>query len=199
MQESDAPYVVEWRNRPDTRQWLIQWSPLTDETHLRWFRSRKEAGDLLVVFDTLEGEPVGSTSLQDFDWPGTSAEWGRLCAARIGGNPHAILEGCYLLHRMCFEALEMFRVRGSVAAENQRAYRIYEFLGYQREGLRRKHWVHPGGYFDVIDIGIFADEFAAQRPAVEAKLYEGVSVPEIQGGQAAALRERLQLDRRGRG
>jgi hypothetical protein len=29
MDESDAPHVVEWRNRPDTRQWLIQWEALT--------------------------------------------------------------------------------------------------------------------------------------------------------------------------
>jgi RimJ/RimL family protein N-acetyltransferase len=198
MEESDAPLVVEWRNRPDTREWLIQWEALTVETHLRWFRGRSEAGDLLVVFDTLDGEPVASTSLQDFDRPGTSAEWGRLCAARIGGNPHAILEGCYLLHRMCFEALGMFRVRGSVASDNQRAYRLYQFLGYQTEGLRRKHWVKPGGYSDVIEIGIFPEEFAAQRPALEEKLYGVEPPPEFDAAHLATLRERLELEQRGR-
>ena len=198
MDESDAPYVVEWRNRPDTREWLIQWEPLTVGTHLRWFRGRSAAGDLLIVFETLDGERVASTSLQDFDQPGTSAEWGRLCAARIGGNPHAILEGCYLLHRMCFEALQMFRVRGSVASENQRAYRLYQFLGYQKEGLRRKHWVRSNGYFDVIEIGIFAEEFAAARSALEAKLYGVEPPPEVSAAEAARLRDRLALERRGR-
>ena len=199
MRESDAPHVVEWRNRPEIREWLIQWKPLTVDSHLRWHAKRVEAGDLFLVFETLDGQPVGSSSLQDFDAMGKSAEWGRLCSARMGGHPLGILEGCYLLHRLCFGALQMFRLHGAVAAENERAWRLYQFLGWRDEGLRRKHWPKPDGtHFDVRVIGLFADEFEAARAPVEAKLYgDEAPVPVITPEDAARIRDHFRLDRRG--
>jgi RimJ/RimL family protein N-acetyltransferase len=140
---------------------------------------------------------MAMTSLQDFDRPGTSAEWGRLCARTIGSNGHAILEGCYLLHRMLFDALGMFRLIGTVATTNKRPYRLYKFFGYQDEGLRRKHWVYADGYFDVIEIGLFEEEWDAAKGAIEAKLYPDGDVPVITPEQAAAIRERIPLEGRG--
>ena len=197
MEDRDAPYIVEWRNHPDTRQWLTSWTEVTEESHLRWSQGRRAAGDLLLMYESLDGEPMAMTSLQDFDKPGTSAEWGRLCARTIGSNGHATLEGCYLLHRMIFGALEMFRLIGTVATTNQRPYRLYKFFGYQDEGLRRKHWVHAEGYFDVIEIGIFEAEFEAARPAIEAKLYPDGDIPELTAEQIAHIRSRISLEGRG--
>jgi RimJ/RimL family protein N-acetyltransferase len=192
MVESDAPYVVEWRNRPEMRDWLIQWEELTVEAHLRWFEGRIREGDLLLVFESLDGKPIGSSSLQDFDRPGTSAEWGRLCSAKIGGHPHEILEGCYLLHRLSFEVMHMFRLHGAVATENDRAWRLYQFLGWREEGIRRKHWAKSdGSYFDARVIGIFPDEFALARPHVEAKLYGAEPVPSVSEEHAARARQHL--------
>ena len=192
MRDSDAPYVVEWRNSPEIREWLIQWQPLTVESHLRWVEARVRAGDVMFVFETLDGTPIGSCSLQDFDRPGTSAEWGRLCSARIGGHPHGILEGCYLVHRVSFEIMRMFRLHGAVATSNERAWRLYQFLGWQEEGVRRKHWAKSdGSHFDARVIGLFPDEFARARPAVEAKLYGGGPVPSVTEAHAARARESL--------
>lgn len=198
MLESDAPHVVEWRNRPEIREWLIQWEPLTIESHLRWFEAKVRAGDLLLLFETLDGTPVGSCSLQDFDRPGTSAEWGRLCSAKIGGHPHGILEGCYLVHRLSFDILRMFRLHGAVATDNERAWRLYQFLGWREEGVRRQHWAKSDGtYFDARVIGLFPDEFAQARPQVEAKLYADGPVPAVSEEHAARVREHLARGRRG--
>ena len=179
MDEDDAQLVVAWRNGPESSKWLIQWEPLTVQAHLEWFRAAKQRGDLLIMFDALDAEPVGTTSIYYFDRPKTSAQWGRLCAAQVGRHPHSILEGCYLVHRLCFEALGMFRLHGELVSENQRSDRFCAFLGYVKEGLRRKHWAHPCGYYDVIQIGIFPEEFEAHRKDVEAKLYPDTAVPEI--------------------
>ena len=197
MEDRDAPHIVEWRNHPDTAKWLVSWSPLTVESHIKWTQGRRAAGDLLLMYESLDGEPVAMTSLQDFDRPGTSAEWGRLCARTIGSNGHAILEGCYLLHRMLFDALGMFRLIGTVATENKRPYRLYSFFGYQDEGLRRKHWVHHDGYFDVIEIGLFQEEFEAARPAIEAKLYPDGDIPEVTPEMIAHIRAHVSLEGRG--
>jgi UDP-4-amino-4,6-dideoxy-N-acetyl-beta-L-altrosamine N-acetyltransferase len=187
-EESDAEWIVQWRNQPDSARWLNQWKPLTVEEHMEWFRRARERGDLLLFFESLDGTPVGCTSVFNFDHVGTSAEWGRLFSARRGGGSSRILEACYLLHRMCFDALGFFRLYGHVWIDNDRAWRLYQFLGWVQEGVRRKHALSPDGYHDVLVIGVFPDEFSAQRKAIEEKLYGFEPAPVITDSEAARLR-----------
>jgi UDP-4-amino-4,6-dideoxy-N-acetyl-beta-L-altrosamine N-acetyltransferase len=192
-EESDAESIVEWRNQPDSARWLNQRKPLTVKEHLRWFDQARERGDLLLFFEALDKAPVGCTSIFDFDPPGTSAEWGRLFSARLGGGSTRMLEACYLLHRMCFEVLGFFRLYGQVWADNDRAWRLYQFMGWVQEGLRRKHFLGPDGYHDVRVIGVFPDEFAAQRAVIEEKLYGCEPPPAIADSEAQRLREIVSL------
>jgi len=191
MVDSDAELIVEWRNRDDVKKWLIRWEPLTRDAQLRWFHSAKAQGDLLLMFETSEGKPVGTGSIYGFDRLRTSAEWGRLCAAEIAGQPHPMVEACYLVHRICFDVLGMRRLHGALAAENKRSYRLNRFLGYEEEGFRRKHWAHPDGYQDVIELGLFVDEFRAQRATIERKLYARQGIPEITAGYAQLIKDVL--------
>jgi RimJ/RimL family protein N-acetyltransferase len=151
----------------------------------------RERGDLLVNFETLEGEPVGCSSIHSFDHEGTSAECGRICAARVGGNPTGMYEGLYLLHRLCFEALGMVRTWSRVATENERSWHLFQSLGYVEEGVLRKHWIHPKGYDDVHIAGLFPDEFREAGKPLEAKLYGSGPAPEISVEVAARIREQF--------
>jgi RimJ/RimL family protein N-acetyltransferase len=190
-EECDAEQIVGWRNAPEAARWLYQWKPLTVQDHLAWFRKARERGDLLVNFETLEGEAVGCSSIHAFDHEGTSAECGRICAARVGGNPAGMYEGLYLLHRLCFEALGMVRTWSRVATENERSWHLFQSLGYVEEGVLRKHWIHPNGYDDVHVAGLFPDEFREARKALEAKLYGSGPAPEISAEVAARIREQF--------
>ncbi len=189
--ERDAEQIVAWRNAPEAARWLYQWKPLTVQSHLAWFRKARERDDLLVNFETLEGEAVGCSSIHSFDHEATSAECGRICAARVGENPTGMYEGLYLLHRLCFEALSMVRIWSRVATENERSWHLFQSLGYVEEGVLRKHWVHPNGYDDVRVAGLFPDEFLAARPALEAKLYGSGPAPEISAELAVRIREQF--------
>ncbi|MDD4857474.1 MAG: GNAT family N-acetyltransferase [Candidatus Krumholzibacteria bacterium] len=188
-EESDAEMIVKWRNQPDSARWLNQWKPLTIKEHLRWFHEARERGDLLLFFEALDGTPSGCASIFDFDHSGTSAEFGRFFSARPGGGSKRTLEACYLLYRMCFDALGFFRLYAQVWTDNDRAWRLYQFMGWVQEGIRRKHFLAPDGYHDVRVIGIFPDEFAAQRKAIEEKLYGCEPAPGITDSEAQRLRE----------
>ena len=188
-EDGDAQKIVEWRNRPETARWLNQSKPLTVENHLRWYREARLRGDLLLVFETLDREPIGCTSIFDFDHLGTSAEWGRLVSAHVGGGCVRMLEACYLLHRLCFDGLGFFRLHGRVWADNERAWRIYQFLGWVQEGRRRKHALSQDGYHDVFVISAFAEEFQAARKVVEVKIYGSETPPEIPEAEARRLRK----------
>ncbi len=185
---SDAEVIVEWRNRADTGRWLNQEKPLTIEDHLRWYRAATERGDLLLFFEGVDGEPVGCCSIFDFDSRGTSGEWGRLFSASFGRGSSRMLECCYLLHRLCFDALGFFRLHGVVWADNERAWRLYQFLGWTEEGVRRQHFLAADGYHDVRVIRVFGQEFAKARAALEQKLYGADPPPVVSDAEAHRLR-----------
>src|SRR5262249_22541354 len=63
--------------------------------------------------------PVGTGSIYELDRVRTSAQWGRLCAARIAGSAQSILEACYLVHRICFEVLGMQGLHDSLISGNR--------------------------------------------------------------------------------
>ena len=197
MLESDAPLVVEWRNRPEVQRWVYQWQPLTVDGQRAWFRTATARGDLLFVFETLAGEAIGTGAVYDFDQRlGNAAQWGRLCAAQISGNPHALVEACYLVHRLCFEVLGLRRLSGTVVSENHVSRRLNRVLGYVEEGVQRRHWLHPSGVLeDVVLLGIFPDEFEKQRPAIEKLLYRNQPAPVIAPEKMEAIRLALGRNR----
>jgi RimJ/RimL family protein N-acetyltransferase len=192
MEEEDSEAVVAWRHRPDTWRWFYHWEPLTPESQRRWFRSARST-DVLMMFDTLDGEPVGTGSIYGFHNPrtGRTGQFGRFVAARHPAQPVPLLEAVYLSHRLAFEVLGLRRMIAEMTLGNDRAHRMLRFMGYADEGLLRRHGVHPDGHVDdLVPMGLFPEEFAAQRPAIEKVLYRGGPAPEIAAEQAARLRER---------
>ena len=114
---------------------------------------------------------------------------GRLCAAQLSGNPHALVEACYLVHRICFEVLGLRRLSVAVVSENLVSLRLNRMLGYVEEGVQRKHWQHPSGVLeDVVLLGLFPEEFEAQRPVIERLLYRNQPAPVRAPGRVESIR-----------
>jgi RimJ/RimL family protein N-acetyltransferase len=176
MTEGDAATVVNSRNQPEVARWLVQWAPLTVEQHLCWFRAHQQA-DALFVFDLPDGTPIGAGSLYGFDRLRTSAEWGRLWSIARTRYAFAMLEGCYLVHRLAFELLGVKRLYCATAAGNDPSLRLGPWLGYTQEGLRRQHRCTPDGYQDVVDFGLLVAEFAEKRHVMEQLLYKNKPLP----------------------
>jgi hypothetical protein len=81
-----------------------------------------------------------------------------------------MLEACYLFHRMSFDAPGMLCLYGRVWVNNDRAWRLHQFLGCVEEGVRRQHECTPDGYVDVYSLSCFSHKFDGQRQAIEIRL-----------------------------
>ena len=116
---------------------------------------------VLGVAAAEDGRLLGAAGLHHLDDParkaelgiflGPPSEWGR----GLGG------EAVALLLRHAFEALRLHRVWLHVPADHERAIRVYERLGFRREGLLRESARRSDGWVDVVVMGILADEWAA--------------------------------------
>ena len=71
------------------------------------------------------------------------------------------------LVRFCFEQMNLQKVELHVHADNARAIRCYEKVGFVQEGRLRRHVFVEGDYIDQVSMGILREEFWAMRPQVE--------------------------------
>ena len=54
----DSELVVSWRNNPDILKWMFNNETLSLESHIKWFKSKKNRLDYIIV-DKLNGDLIG--------------------------------------------------------------------------------------------------------------------------------------------
>jgi RimJ/RimL family protein N-acetyltransferase len=72
------------------------------------------------------------------------------------------------LLRWAFRELNMHRVELSVDPSNERAIRLYERLGFVREGVRREAHYDAGRFIDDVQMGLLDREFEAREASRSA-------------------------------
>jgi RimJ/RimL family protein N-acetyltransferase len=70
-------------------------------------------------------------------------------------------EAIGLALRFAFQELNLHRVQLTVFGYNQRAIRVYEKLGFRREGVYREHIQRDGARYDMYLYGILRPEWLA--------------------------------------
>jgi len=132
---------------------MIEEVPSLDEER-RWLSAFDGVRSVLFVA-TAGGEVIGATDCHGGTFPKDS---------HVGGIGIAIQDGWRevgLGRRMMERVLEWMRARGFAKAElavfatNLRARRLYESLGFEEEGVRRRHVRIRGEYVDEALMGLW--------------------------------------------
>ena len=71
-------------------------------------------------------------------------------------------EALRLMLRFAFHELNLHRLQLTVFAYNEAAIRLYERLGFQREGAFREYLLRDGKRYDMLLYGLLAREWEAQ-------------------------------------
>jgi RimJ/RimL family protein N-acetyltransferase len=64
-----------------------------------------------------------------------------------------------------FQELNLHRIQLTVYSYNERAMRMYEKLGFQREGVYREFLLRDGQHHDMLLYGILNHEWLGQKNA----------------------------------
>jgi len=72
-------------------------------------------------------------------------------------------EAMRLLLRFCFHEINLHRVQLTVFSYNQRAMKLYERLGFVREGVWREAILRDGQAFDTLCYSMLAREYQAKQ------------------------------------
>lgn len=113
---------------------------------------------MFAICDNLNDRHIGNIKLDNFDWISRTCELGILIGNKDYRGRGLGYEVCRLVLDYAFSDLNIRKVSLAVYQNNPAAIRLYEKLGFVKEGQLRKHVFEGGEYFDKFYMGIFREE-----------------------------------------
>ncbi|MFD1019130.1 UDP-4-amino-4,6-dideoxy-N-acetyl-beta-L-altrosamine N-acetyltransferase [Thalassobacillus hwangdonensis] len=158
----DAETYHRWRNDPEVMQ---STSPTLDTYTLEDTKAFIEmistsAQSKSYLIEAKEGgQPIGVVSLINIDYKNRNAE----CIIDIGEKEWwgkgIGKEAMNLLLHYAFAELNLHKVHLKVFSFNYRAIKLYEKLGFTKEGTWKDHLFRDGKWHDVVLMGTFQNDY----------------------------------------
>jgi RimJ/RimL family protein N-acetyltransferase len=158
---ADAPRLVALLNDPVVSRNLRLRTPVTLPAEREFIVNLAHTTDQLVLGITAldDGRLLGVCGLHQLGDPARQAELGLFLGGPEEWGKGFGTEVTRLLCGHGFGALGLNRIWLHVFADNERALRAYQRVGFQREGLLRQAAVREGGRLDVVTMGILRSEW----------------------------------------
>ncbi len=166
-ERDDLPLFVRWLTDARTTRTLAVRTPMSLAMEEGWFERLVEVQGRetwhFVICRAEDRRPIGTIGLHDVDLVNGSASLG----IAIGdpddtGRGHGT-EALHALVDFGFGELRLERIWLDVYAYNERARRVYERVGFVREGTQRHALYRDGAFHDIDRMSLLRPEWAAQR------------------------------------
>ena len=160
MSREDATDVVRMHADPHVQTQLFSARPPTMEEHLRWLAEVEPRDDRheFMIEERTSGRSVGTIGLSHIDRVNQRAEYGVLLGEPDARGKGLAAEASRLLLAYAFGTLGLRRVNLHVFARNEDALRLYRSVGFQPEGVLRRHVRKGSELLDVTVMAALADE-----------------------------------------
>jgi RimJ/RimL family protein N-acetyltransferase len=171
VEKDDLPRFVKWFADPETRRYLALYLPLGQAQEEQWFERNVTAGDMQAW--AIDAQPddaapghwahIGSCGYHAIDYRHRHGELGIVIgAADYRGRGYGT-DAVQTLVAFGFYTLNLNRIFLRVYADNARAIRAYEKVGFQLEGRLRQDNFYNGTYRDTLIMGVLRSDW--EQPA----------------------------------
>ena len=150
FRREDIPKKVEWINNPDNNRFLHYDIPISIEGTERWFNSHIGDDTRYDAVIEADGVPVGTIGLLSIDKKNSKAEFYIAMGETSYKGKGVAKEASRLILQYGFEVLGLNRIYLFTEAENVIAQRLFERVGFVKEGMLRQ---------DINSRGLFVDRF----------------------------------------
>lgn len=155
FEERDIEKKVEWINNPENNLHLHYDIPLCVENTRKWFHAKDNSRRLDYVIE-YDGIPVGLIGLLAIDHFHHKAEFYISMGETAYKNRGIATEASRMLADYGFGRLGLHKIYLNTDGENYPAHRLFEKVGFTREGFFVDDMIHRGRYIDRIRYAILA-------------------------------------------
>lgn len=175
IEKDDLPRFVKWLADPELRSYLSMTYPYGQIQEERWFERNIGQGNEQTW--AIEAEPadsvgpwvhIGSCGYHEIDWRNRAGTVGIMIGARDYWGKGFGTDAMQTLVAWGFYTLNLNRVQLYVYADNERAIRSYQKVGFLIEGRLRQANFYNGVYRDTIVMGVLREDWQRALAEVNA-------------------------------
>ena len=151
---NDVENKVKWINDSANNKYLHYNLPLEYEKTIEWFKRTESLTTRLDAVIEYEGIPVGLIGLLGIDMTNKKAEY-YICMGEQNFKGRGIAKtASNLLVEYAFETLGLNKIYLYTERENDAAQKLFEKLGFEKEGLLKEDIIYNGRKVDRYVYGI---------------------------------------------
>ena len=156
IEEADLKILLDWRNKPEYRQYFREYRELNMSQQKEWFFSKAIKDDSTLMFGITEletNELIGVCGLCYINW--------------VNGNADLSLydtglaeESCKILFKYAFGELRLNRIWTEIYTIDKKKITLYKKLGMNIDGTLRESYFYNGKFIDSYIFSILKKEFS---------------------------------------
>lgn len=145
--DDDHEFLVRLHNDPDVLRNVTDPTPITMESHMKWWKSRGSS-EMYRIFE-VDGTKVGFTKFRPIDSVNRNVTLGADIAPEHRSKGYAVPMWKLMLSE-CFDVMDLHRASLITAAYNTRAIHVYKKVGFEIEGYHREMLFRNNVYHDAV-------------------------------------------------
>lgn len=158
FKEEDVPYKVRWINNDQNNKYLHYDLPLKEDKTLAWFKTLENRFDRVDYTITYDSKPAGLIGLLNIDNVSKKAEY-YICLGgdEFKGKGIAITATRLLIEKSSKE-LGLQKIYLYTEIKNIPAQKLFEKVGFIKEGLLKNDLIHNGEAIDRYVYGLVIED-----------------------------------------
>lgn len=159
FERADIPKKVEWVNNPENNQFLHYDIPICVEKTEKWFDSHLGENTRYDAVIEVDGVPVGTIGLLEIDRKNSKAEYYIAMGETCYNGKGIAKEASKSILEYGFQILGLNRIYLFTEVENVAAQKLFERVGFVKEGVLRQDIISHGEYVDRIAYGFLREDW----------------------------------------
>lgn len=164
LEKADLEMLNSWRNDPELMSSLgNNFLFISGAVDAAWFENYLQNRDKAIrlsIITTPDNRYIGNVNLTSIHAINRSAEFSILIGSPQDRGKGIGREATHYMLRHAFEDRGLHRIYLSVLQENTAALKLYEKIGFKKEGVKRQDIFKNGQFHDVVIMAMLQSEFS---------------------------------------
>lgn len=162
FQPVDSTYCTDaylsWLNDAEVTRYMEIFQPYTKDQLLEFLKKAESNEELLfwAIHVKESGKHIGNIKIDPVNRRHRHAELGLMIGDKEEWGKGYAREATEKIVQYCFEQEHLHKITLGVLAENVQAIKLYEKVGFEREGIYREHVIFENQFCSVIRMAIFS-------------------------------------------
>jgi RimJ/RimL family protein N-acetyltransferase len=158
VEEEDLEFIRDYRNHPEMHSQLWQRKPMNMSGAEKRLEAAEERPSLIIW---KEDERVGVIEFNSVNKNIGYGDIGYWVKPEQQGNEY-VTEAAELLITHAFNEMNLNKITGNVPENNKPSQRVFEKLGFKKEGELRNEAYHEGKHRNLYHYGILKQEWRSE-------------------------------------